>query len=53
LLEFYVASTIARMGITELTIAVLPCLVTMLLFLIVVTYWPELTLWLPRALGML
>jgi C4-dicarboxylate transporter, DctM subunit len=52
-LNLYVASTIARMGITELTIAVLPWLVTMLLFLIVVTYWPELTLWLPRALGML
>jgi C4-dicarboxylate transporter DctM subunit len=52
-LNLYVASTIARMGITDLTVAVLPWLVTMLLFLVVVTYWPELTLWLPRALGML
>jgi len=26
---------------------------TMLVFLIVVTYWPTLTLWLPRAMGML
>jgi C4-dicarboxylate transporter DctM subunit len=52
-LNLYVASTIARLGITELTIAVLPWLVTMLLFLIVVTYWPELTLFLPRLLGML
>ncbi len=52
-LNLYVASTIARMGITELTIAVLPWLVTMLIFLILVTYWPELTLWLPRVLGML
>jgi C4-dicarboxylate transporter, DctM subunit len=52
-LNLYVASTIARMGITELTIAVLPWLVTMVLFLIIVTYWPELTLWLPRVLGML
>jgi C4-dicarboxylate transporter, DctM subunit len=41
------------MGITELTVAVLPWLVTMLIFLVLVTYWPELTLWLPRVLGML
>jgi C4-dicarboxylate transporter, DctM subunit len=52
-LNLYVASTIARMGITELTVAVLPWLVTMLVFLVIVTYWPELTLWLPRVLGML
>jgi C4-dicarboxylate transporter DctM subunit len=52
-LNLYVASTIARMGITELTVAVLPWLVTMVLFLVLVTYWPELTLWLPRALGMI
>jgi C4-dicarboxylate transporter DctM subunit len=52
-LNLYVASTIARMGITELTVAVLPWLITMLLFLVIVTYWPELTLWLPRVLGML
>jgi extracellular solute-binding protein (family 7) len=43
----------SRMGITELTVAVLPWLVTMLVFLVVVTYWPELTLFLPRVLGML
>jgi C4-dicarboxylate transporter, DctM subunit len=52
-LNLYVASTIARMGITELTVAVLPWLVTMVIFLVLVTYWPELTLWLPRVLGML
>jgi C4-dicarboxylate transporter DctM subunit len=52
-LNLYVASSIARMGITELTIAVLPWLATMLVFLVIVTYWPELTLWLPRVLGML
>ena len=52
-LNLYVASTIARMRIIELTVAVMPWLVTMLLFLVIVTYWPELTLWLPRALGML
>jgi C4-dicarboxylate transporter DctM subunit len=41
------------MGITELTIAVLPWLVTMLVFLVLVTYVPQLSLWLPRLLGML
>jgi C4-dicarboxylate transporter DctM subunit len=52
-LNLYVASGIARMGITELTIAVWPWLLTMLVFLVVVTYVPELSLWLPRVLGML
>ena len=52
-LNLYVASGIARMGITELTIATFPWLVTMLIFLVIVTYVPELSLWLPRVLGML
>jgi C4-dicarboxylate transporter DctM subunit len=52
-LNLYVASGIAKMGITELTIAVLPWLLTMLIFLVIVTYVPELSLWLPRLLGML
>jgi len=52
-LNLYVASGITKMGITELTIAVWPWLMTMLVFLIVVTYWPGLSLWLPRTLGMM
>jgi C4-dicarboxylate transporter DctM subunit len=52
-LNLYVASGIAKMGITELTIATLPWLFTMLIFLVVVTYVPEISLWLPRLLGML
>jgi C4-dicarboxylate transporter DctM subunit len=52
-LNLYVASGIAKMGITELTIAVWPWLLTMLIFLGVVTYVPAISLWLPRALGML
>jgi C4-dicarboxylate transporter DctM subunit len=52
-LNLYVASGIAKMGITELTIAVWPWLVTMLIFLVAVTYLPEMSLWLPRLLGML
>jgi C4-dicarboxylate transporter DctM subunit len=51
-LNLYVASMIARMRITELAVAVMPWLLTMLAFLVVVTYWPELTLFLPRVLGM-
>ena len=52
-LNLYVASGITKMGITELTIAVWPWLLTMLGFLVIVTYWSPLTLWLPRALGMM
>jgi C4-dicarboxylate transporter DctM subunit len=52
-LNLYVASGITKMGITELTVAVWPWLLTMLVFLIFVTYWPALSIWLPRALGMM
>ena len=52
-LNLYVASGITKMGITELTVAVWPWLRTMLVFLVIVTYWPGLSLWLPKALGMM
>ena len=52
-LNLYVASGITKMGITELTVAVWPWLLSMLVFLGVVTYWPDLSLWLPRQMGML
>ena len=52
-LNLYVASGITKMGITELTIAVWPWLLTMLVFLVIVTYWPTMSLWLPRTLGMI
>ncbi len=52
-LNLYVASGIAHMGLTECTIACLPWLFTMLLFLMIITYWPPLSLWLPRAVGMM
>lgn len=52
-LNLYVASGIAKMGITELTVAVWPWLVGLLVFLGIVTYWPGLSLWLPRLLGMM
>jgi C4-dicarboxylate transporter, DctM subunit len=51
-LNLYVASGIAKMGISELTVAVLPWLIAMLCFLALVTYWPMLSLSLPHALGL-
>jgi C4-dicarboxylate transporter DctM subunit len=51
-LNLYVASGIAKMGITELTIAVWPWLLTMLVFLGLITYVPSISLVLPRLLGM-
>ena len=52
-LNLYVASGITKMGITELTVAVWPWLLSMLVFLGLVTYWPGLSLWFPRMLGMI
>lgn len=52
-LNLFVASGIAKMGMTDLSIAVLPWLATLLVFLGLVTYIPEMSLWLPRMLGML
>ncbi|HSB25349.1 MAG TPA: TRAP transporter large permease subunit [Burkholderiaceae bacterium] len=51
-LNLYVASGIAKMGITELTVAVWPWLLTMLVFLMLVTYLPQISLALPKLLGM-
>lgn len=50
-LNLYVASGITKMGITELTVAVWPWLLTMLGFLVLVTFWPPLSTWLPKAIG--
>lgn len=52
-LNLYVASGITKMGITELTVAVWPWLLAMLGFLMVVTYWPPLSIWLPKILGVM
>lgn len=49
-LNLYVASGITKMGISELTVAVLPWLLTMLAFLMIVTYIPQISLWLPNLL---
>jgi C4-dicarboxylate transporter DctM subunit len=51
-LNLYVASMISGMRITDLAGAVWPWLLTMLVFLVIVTYWPALTLFVPNLLGM-
>jgi C4-dicarboxylate transporter DctM subunit len=52
-LNLYIASSIAKMGVSEITIAVLPWLTAMLVFLGLITYVPEISLWLPRLLGLM
>jgi C4-dicarboxylate transporter DctM subunit len=49
-LNLYVASGITKMGISELTVAVLPWLFTMLGFLVLITYVPQISLWLPNLI---
>ncbi|ABQ26961.1 TRAP transporter large permease [Geotalea uraniireducens] len=50
-LNLYVASGITKMGISELTLAVMPWLLAMVGFMLLVTYVPAISLWLPRMLG--
>ena len=49
-LNLYVASGITKMGISELTVAVLPWLMTMLAFLVLITYVPQISLFLPNLI---
>jgi len=49
-LNLYVASAISKLGLTEVSKAVIPWLLTALLFLVLITYVPEITLWLPNLL---
>ena len=49
-LNLYVASGITKMGISELTVAVMPWLLTMLAFLMLITYVPQITMFLPNLI---
>jgi C4-dicarboxylate transporter, DctM subunit len=49
-LNLYVASGITRMGISELAVSVMPWLLTSLVFLTVITYVPQISLWLPNLI---
>ncbi len=52
-LNLYVASGIGKMGLTDCAKAVWPWLLTMLSFLMIITYVPILSTWLPKRLGMM
>jgi len=47
-LNLYVASNIAKMGLTETTVAFAPWIVVMVLYLLLVTYVPHIATWLPN-----
>ena len=52
-LNLFVASGITKAGLTEMSKAVMPWLYTMLVFLMMITYIPSISTFLPRALGMM
>ncbi|MBE0597582.1 MAG: TRAP transporter large permease subunit [Desulfuromonadales bacterium] len=49
-LNLYVASGISRLGLTETTKACGPWILVMMAFLLLITYVPAITLWLPNLL---
>jgi C4-dicarboxylate transporter, DctM subunit len=49
-LNLFVASHLAKMGLTEVSIAAAPWLLVMLGYLILITYVPEVSLWLPNMM---
>ena len=49
-LNLYVASGISHMGLTETTKACAPWIMVMMLYLILITYVPAVSLWLPNML---
>src|ERR687889_280413 len=48
----FVLARVARLSVERTTMAILPWLVPLVLALIAITYIPELTLWLPRQMGL-
>ncbi|WP_147694950.1 TRAP transporter large permease [Vogesella mureinivorans] len=52
-LNLYVSSGIAKMGLTEVTKACAPWILVMIAYLMLITYVPAISLWLPRTLGMM
>ncbi|MGC2047387.1 MAG: TRAP transporter large permease subunit [Gallionella sp.] len=49
-LNLFVASHLAKMGLTEVSIATLPWVFVMLAYLVLITYVPAISLWLPHLL---
>jgi C4-dicarboxylate transporter, DctM subunit len=50
-LNLFVASHLAKMGMTEVSIACLPWVGVLLAYLVLITYVEEVSLWLPGVLG--
>jgi TRAP-type C4-dicarboxylate transport system permease large subunit len=48
----FVLARVAKLSVERTTVAILPWLVPLLFALIAITYIPELTLWLPRTMGL-
>jgi tripartite ATP-independent transporter DctM subunit len=48
----FVLARVAKLSVERTTMAILPWLVPLLAALIAITYIPELTLWLPRTMGL-
>ena len=51
-LNLYVGSAISKLGLTDVTKAATPWILTALVFLMLITYVPEITMFLPHMLGM-
>ena len=51
-LNLYVGSAISKLGLTDVTKAATPWILTALTFLMLITYIPEITMFLPNLLGM-
>ena len=48
----FVLARVAKLSVERTTMAILPWLVPLLLALAAITYIPELTLWLPKYMGL-
>src|SRR5688572_18003964 len=48
----FVLARVSRLSVERTTMAILPWLVPLMLALVAITYIPELTLWLPRQMGL-
>jgi TRAP-type C4-dicarboxylate transport system permease large subunit len=48
----FVLARVSRLSVERTTMAILPWLVPLMMALIAITYIPELTLWLPRQMGL-
>ncbi len=49
----FVLSRVARLSVEQTTMAILPWLVPLFVALIAITFIPEITLWLPRVMGVI